>query len=242
MMDKDPGYEASLMAMSRVDRLKLLDGCWDVQATFGSYFERNWCETVLHIDEPCNYVRYWDRASSEPSETYPDPDWTAGVLMGMGKKTGTFYIIDVCRFRAKPMKVQDTIREIALKDNKTYGRVRVVIEKDPGQAGEAEASFLAKHLRGFEVRIRKATKDKLTRFLPFSAASENGLVKIVRGEWNEAYCAELERFLGDGKTKDDQCDGTSGAYNELNTKAYMTPDLNVSSLTFKQVGIDMPSF
>lgn len=241
MMDRDPGYEASLMAMSRVDRLKLLDGCWDVEPTFGSYFERNWTEMVSHVDEPCRYVRYWDRASSEPSETYPDPDWTAGVLMGLGKKTGTFYVVDVCRFRAKPLKVQETIKEIAAKDAKTYGRVRIVVEKDPGQAGESEASYLTKQLRGYEVRTRRATKDKLTRFLPFSSGAENGHVKVVRGEWNEAFFAELERFLGDGKTKDDQCDGVSGAYTELNSAAYSTPDIILPSLTFKQLGIEMPS-
>jgi predicted phage terminase large subunit-like protein len=237
MMDKDPGYESSLMAMSRVDRLKLLDGCWLAQATFGSYFERSWCDLVMMPDEPGRWVRYWDRASSEPSETYPNPDYTAGVLMGIGKQTGSFYIKDVVRFRAKPMKVHAEIRKTAEKDKKLYGNVRVVIEKDPGQAGASDAHYLVNHLKGFEVRVRSATKDKLTRFLPFSAAAENGLIKVCRGEWNEAFLAELERFIGDGVGKDDQVDGASGGFNELLSKAYSAPNLVMPDLSFKGLGI-----
>jgi predicted phage terminase large subunit-like protein len=221
--------------------MKLLDGCWDVQATFGSYFERNWCETISMPDEPCRWVRYWDRASSEPSETYPDPDYTAGVLMGLGRNTGTLYVKDVVRFRAKPMAVHATIRKTAENDKKCYGHVRVVIEHDPGQAGASDAQYLVKALQGFETRVRKATKDKLTRFLPFSAAAENGLIKICRGEWNEAYLSELERFIGDDRTKDDQVDGTSGAFNELMSKAYSTPNLIMPDLSCKALGVKLPT-
>jgi len=75
----------------------------------------------------------------------------------------------------------------------------------------------------------------LTRFKPFSSAAEAGDVKILSGKWNKDYFNELESFIGDGKTKDDQADATSGAYSEFITSAFRMgnialPDLSTTSI------------
>lgn len=223
----DPTYKANLMAQGRADREMLLDGCWDVKLDAGSFFNRDWVTVVNSLPEPCRFVRYWDRAASEPSEVYPDPDWTAGVLLGFGKKSKAIYVVDVVRFRKGPFEVQELIREQAASDVKTYGRVKVCIEKDPGAAGKTEARALANHLSGFDVAIRSTNnKDKLTRFKPFSAVAEMGEVKVLAGNWNEAFFKELEDFTGDGKGKDDQVDATSGAYSE-----FVTPSLKLGQIS-----------
>ena len=93
--------------------------------------------------------------------------------------------------------------------------IRVCLEQDPGAAGKSEADNLLRLLSSFDSRRRKVTKDKVTRFLPFSAACENGMVKVVKGDWNEAFYSELENFIGDDTGHDDIVDTCSGAYNEL---------------------------
>lgn len=232
----DPTYKSNLLAQGRADKEMLLDGCWDVKIDSGTYFQRDWCELVHKIEEPMELVRYWDRAATEPNEAYPDPDWTAGVLVGMGKKSKTFYVLDCVRFRKGPYEVKTKIRETAIKDQQIYGSVKIGIERDPGAAGKSEAQDLRRFLGGFNVVTRTTqNKDKLTRFKPFSSAAEAGDVKILSGKWNKDYFNELESFIGDGKTKDDQADATSGAYSEFITSAFRMgnialPDLSTTSI------------
>lgn len=217
LMEKDPNYLASLMALPRVEREQLLGGNWNVSIQGSKFYSRTWTPTVPFAPNNLQKVRYWDRAATEPSEANPDPDWTVGVLLGKDTSTGKMYVLDVQRFRAGPFEVKRRIRETQVKDG---FQVRTVIEQDPGQAGKTEAAMLRRDLAegGYEVRIRTVTKDKLTRFKPFSAAAEYGDIHIVQGPWNEPFFLELERFQGDGKGKDDQVDGISGAYAELANK------------------------
>lgn len=98
-----------------------------------------------------------------------------------------------------------------------------------GSAGKAYSSDLVRMLaeKGFRSRRMPTNKDKVTRFGAFSAAAEAGLVRVVRGEWNNAYFAELETFTGNGKAKDDQVDGTSDAFIRLSEdKVYKIPNMS----------------
>lgn len=65
---------------------------------------------------------------------------------------------------------------------------------------------------------------KLTRFIPFSSAAENGLVYIVKSTFNpatlEAIFKELEAFDGQRSSdhrKDDWPDSLASAFNYLST-------------------------
>lgn len=213
LMEKDPSYLANLRALSRVERLRLEGGNWNVRASAGMFFQKEWFEIWDHIPDGWIQVcRYWDRAATKPSESNPDPDWTAGLLM-YKYPNGVFLVADVRRMRDTPSKVETFVKNTASQDSAS---VPVCIEQDPGSAGVADAENYIRLLAGYDVRIRKPTKDKATRARPVSAQAEFGFVKVLRAPWNEAFFSEVENFTGeDGDGKDDQVDCLSGAFNEL---------------------------
>lgn len=219
LMKKDPSYLANLLALSNVERKRLRDGNWNVRPTAGTVYKRHWFQIVDAA--PAEYeseIRYWDRAATEPHEKNPDPAYTAGLKLR--RADGVYYICDVARDRVRPLGVQSMVSNTAGQDGRL---TRIGIEGDPGQAGVAEAETYVRLLSGYDVRVYKATKDKVTRSLPASAQAEGGNIKIVRGEWNDALLTELENFP-DSAHKD-QCDALSGAFNALNENVVgtMTP-------------------
>lgn len=210
----EPKYRGKLENNTPVSVARLRYGNWDARAEGSNYFQRGWCELVDMAPEDCAFNRAWDLAATLPSEVNPNPDWTAGVRMGKAKD-GYYYVCHVERFRDRPSGVETRIIDSADQDgNKTS----IFIPQDPGAAGKSYATSLIRKLaeRGYRARAKPTNKDKVTRFAPFSAAAEAGLVRIVRGSWNDAYFTELEGFTGDGTTKDDQVDATSDAFTSLN--------------------------
>ena len=223
LLKKDPTYLANLHSLNRVDRARLLDGNWKTKASAGDYFNRSMFEIVDAV--PSNIVRrirYWDRASTKPSEQNPNPDWTVGLKLSVDGY-GTWYVEHVCRFRDRPLVVKETIKKMATQDG---FRTQIGIEQDPGQAGVAEADDLVRFLRGHVVRKYPVTKAKEVRAKPVSSQAEAGNIKVVRGPWNEAFFNELESFPpAKDKGKDDQVAAFSGAFNALNDKSSTLQDL-----------------
>lgn len=211
LMDKDPQYESNLEALPLHQREALLKGNWNIRLSPGMYFKREWCDMVDVAPETTIKVRYWDRASTKPHESNPDPDWTSGTLMV--RKGGTYYIEDQVRMRDTPDKVRKFIKNTAIADGQG---TTCVLEQDPGQAGVAEVEILKKYLSGIDVRSMRVDKAKEIRFRPFSAQCQAGNVKIVRGKWNRDYFSELESFPPEKLGHDDQCDSSSGAFNYIN--------------------------
>lgn len=219
LLEKDKGYLSNLKALPYVDRMRLLEANWYVKLSAGMFFKDEWFPRIAKTAVPrgCLFVRYWDRAGTEPSTTNPNPDWTAGVRIGRHAGTGEFFVTDVARVRVSPAKVVDMIIATALADG--FG-VPIALEQDPGQAGKSEAATIADTLinLGFTVHVVVASKDKATRAKPASVEAENGRIKVVSAAWTNAYLEELENFDGTGKgSKDDQVDGTSGGVNLLMT-------------------------
>lgn len=213
LMQKDPGYRGNLLALDPVERQQLLGGNWKARLNAGTLFRREWVTFVEGVPREARRIRYWDRAATEPSKQNPDPDWTVGVLMAFTADR-LVWIEDVVRLRGTPGEVEKTILATAELDRAAYGlEVMVGIEQDPGSAGKSEAANYVKLLAGYDVRIFPATKDKATRFRPFSAQAEARNVRIKRGAWNAAYINILEAFPS--KAHDDDVDATSGAYNAL---------------------------
>ncbi len=209
LMDADPGYIANLQAMLPHERAALLGGNWNTRAVAGSYFRRQWVEVVDAAPAGDHEIHYWDRAATEPTAANNDPDWTAGVHVR--KVNGIYYVLNVLRDRVTPMKVAQMIRNYASQ----HPDCHIGIEQDPAQAGVAEAMYLTRELAGYSVKTFNVTKSKALRLRPFSCQAQAGNVKVVRGKWNEDYFRELEQFTGDQDGHDDQCDGTSGAFNFL---------------------------
>ena len=224
LLQKDPGYLSNLMALPRVERMRLLEGNWNIRRVAGNYFNRSTIEVIRTL--PAGWkavVRYWDRASTKPHEGNKNPDYTAGLKMYQ-YADGTYVVANVTRIRDTPNQVQKLIKTVASQDG---GGVKIVVEQDPGQAGVADANNYTRLLAGYDVRVNRVTKDKVTRALAVSAQCEAGNVKVLEGEWNDAFFSELEAFPpeetsavkraeGDeDRGHDDQVDVLSGAFNEL---------------------------
>ncbi|KAG0761457.1 hypothetical protein G6F22_018874 [Rhizopus arrhizus] len=100
-MEADPGYLANLMAVGRVERERLLGGNWKVRKAAGSYFKRSDVEIIdVRPTDVVSWVRRWDLAATEPTEENPDPDWTAGLLMGK-RANGRYVIADLVYVRKR---------------------------------------------------------------------------------------------------------------------------------------------
>ena len=212
LMEKDPTYIASLKALSRVDRMRLLEGNWNARAVAGSMFRREWFPLIDAV--PAGYVkvvRFWDRAATKPNEVNKDPDWTRGIKLYQ-YPNNTWVVGDLRSDRNTPGRIENLIKNTAQHDG--Y-QVEVICQQDPGSAGVAEAEYFTRMLAGFNVRTVILSSDKLTRAKPVSAQSEAGNISVLRSPWNEAFFSELEGFSENEKeyAHDDIVDALSGAFN-----------------------------
>lgn len=213
LLDADPGYLASLHALPKVERERLLNGNWNIKPSAGLYFQKGYFEIVDAIPSNRNAVRYWDRAATKKTDTN-DPDFTVGILIEKDLNN-IIYIKDVVRIQDSPLGVQTVIKNTAIRDGIS---VRIGIEEDPGQAGVADAEHLTRLLQGFNVKRNRVMKDKVTRASPVSAQAEAGNIKVQRATWNDEFFKELENFP-EGK-HDDIVDALSGAFLMINEDSY----------------------
>lgn len=213
----NPDYLSNLEALPRVERERLLLGSWHAEIEGAGYFSRGDVEMISPLKTPkmIKKMRAWDLAVTEPSEANPDPDYTAGVLMGLGED-GYYYVLDTVHFRGSPARVAEVIMETAESDgrNTTIG-----IPQDPGSAGKISFQNWTRPLTMLGYRVKKllTRKSKLERFMGFSNAAENGLVRVVKASWNDSLFYELENFSPENERrfKNDQLDGVSDAFNFL---------------------------
>lgn len=210
LVAKDPTYRAKLRALPRVDRLRLEGGNWNVRASAGTIFRREWFPVIEAVPSGCvAAIRFWDRAATKPHQGNPDPDWTRGLLL-LRYKDGTFVVQDLKSLQDTPGQVETFIKNVASHDGR---HVRVMSQQDPGSAGVSEATHFVRMLAGFDVKTETMPKDKVTRAKPVSAQCEAHNVKVLRAPWNEAFFRELENFPEGAH--DDIVDVLSGAFNEL---------------------------
>lgn len=213
LMAKDPSYMANLKALAEVDKERLLYGNWKIRPAAGMYFKT---ENFTFVDAvPKNivaYARSWDLAATEPTPLNPDPDATAGVLMGL-LDDGRVIVLDVKRKQIKANAVRTLLRNMAAIDQGKYKFVQITIPQDPGQAGKAQAQSLVSMLAGYSVEIVSPTGSKEVRATPFASQVQAGNVLILKGKWNDMYLSELESFPE--SKHDDMVDASSDAFNKL---------------------------
>ena len=206
-------YEKSLAELDPVTRAQVLRGDWDAR-TQGGLFRSEWFHVQAEPPKMKRVVRFWDLAATEVSESATDPDYTAGVKLGMDPD-GVFYVLDVQRFRARPEGVERRIRQAAENDGRN---VPVLIEQEPGSAGKNTIwQYQRSVLPEFEVRGIRSSGSKEERARPVSAKAEANLVRLIRGTWILEFLDELESFPEGGH--DDQVDALAGAWAYLATKA-----------------------
>ena len=213
----DPGYLARLGNLPRVEAERLKHGNWKIRPAAGDYFRASDFRLVQPPELPGRRIRIrcWDRAASLPSESYPDPDWTAGVLMSLDPASGEVYLEHIERFRGRPGQVQGRILATAERDGPA---TTIGLFRDPGQAGVMEADYLVRMLIGYPTVVIPETASKETKAAPLSSYSQGagegqGHVAMVVGPWNAAWLAEAENFPK--SSHDDQVDAASGAFGWL---------------------------
>lgn len=222
----DPGYDARLDNLDRVQRLRLrgeLDehgrdrgGSWNARPGAGLYFRREWFKLV---DGPpgriVKSVRGWDKAATEESEESPDPDWTEGARVHL-LDSGDWYIDDLRWMRGSPGAVLAFMRRTAELDER---RVHVACWRDVAQAGKVDQETTQNALHGFVVRFIRSAKNKLAYAEAWSARAEprpgslHGRIYLRRAPWNERLFTQAEAFPGGGH--DDAIDAISVAFQFL---------------------------
>lgn len=193
----------------------------------GLMFKRVFFPVVDAAPAHARRVRGWDLAASEARATQAagvqkgkkkssgptgGPAYTCGLLMSRDL-AGVFYIEDVQRVRMEPGGVKRTVLNIASQDEARYPGIEIDLPQDPGQAGKAQARDFVGSLAGHIVRTSPESGDKIQRAEPVQAQAEAGNIKVVKGEWNEAFFEEIELFPAG--TFKDQVDAMSRAFARL---------------------------
>lgn len=219
LLKNSPQYLTNLLQQKdRVVRERELYGNWFARKDTSSYFDRAWVDIVDSLpNKVLKRTRSWDFAYTTPSETNPNPDYTAGVRVSKCE-SGTFYVEHMVMQRTNPAEILDVVTETARKDSELLGAVEVTIPQDPaGGAYTAYDQSVRLRERGIHaVKIKVGNKGKLHRFLPFSGAAKAGEVKVVRGDWNEAFFHQLESFgTGSDVIHDDAVDAVADAFKRV---------------------------
>ena len=224
----DPSYLANLKALSKVERLQLLDGNWNIEESAGLYFKKEYFEEINAAPKLITTVRCWDRAASEFKEgDKGDPDFTVGLKLGVDENN-QFYILDIIRERYSALKVEKLILNTAKQDGPNC-----IVKgfQDPGGAGKNEIENFIRMLSGFQIEVEKINTDKVTSAKPSSAQAEAGNIKVLKScRNNEDFYIDCENFP-DGK-HDDIIDALTGAFNYLALKRVddFTDDLIPNSI------------
>jgi predicted phage terminase large subunit-like protein len=219
-------YEDSLIELDPVSYEQLRHGNWDISIA-GNMFKRESFDIIAGAPPRLQQVRYWDPAASEQKKN-EDPDWTVGALMSASN--GQYYIKSIVRFQKTPANTEKIIKQTAEIDGI---ETKIIMEQEPGASGLIAIDHYARDiLQGYAFAGLKSTGSKVVRAQPFSAAVENGNVKICKDcQWIEDMLYELVAFQTKG-IHDDIVDALSGAFTQLNVElqppkgaALIFPDL-----------------
>ena len=214
LMAKDPGYKARLMALSRVDRLRLWGGNWKIREGAGEYFKTDWFDVVKRDAVPKSLlnIRFWDLAGTGPKETKEarenydgEQACTASVLLGLDTATGVFYLQHVTNDMIDAKEVEKRLRAVIGSDG-PY--ITVGMPQDPGQAGKFQIEYYRQKFSGYHFYSCIESGTKEGRAKPASALAEKRLIKVVEGHWNETFFTQGENFP---KGRKDIIDALSGA-------------------------------
>lgn len=202
LLRRNPHYVAMLKALPFVERKRLLDGDWDIQAA-GNVFDPQWFKIVEKPPDGLDWVRYWDLAVS----TRTTADFTASAAVALDAD-GRLFIRDMVRGRwpwhqAKRM-LKSTIKsdlEWLLPQKEAIGRanasrarqnkrrartgvpplemlripsIRFGIERDMAGTILFQELLEDSELAAVAIEPVGIDKDKLTRALPWSSRAEWG--------------------------------------------------------------------
>lgn len=209
----DPEYIVQLMALPRIDRMRLLYGNWRVREAAGLMFREEFFPVLSEAPGHVRRVRFWDLAASKKKRS----DHTAGVLMSVNEM-GLYCVEDVVELHLRPHGTEEAIRRIAEVDG--VG-TEVWLEQEAGAGAEFMIDHMQRHvLQGFAVYglTVRGLGTKVERAKPVSSAAEKQHIRIVRGTWNRPWLSQHQAFPD--VTRDDQVDATSGAFHALQSSTF----------------------
>ncbi len=195
--------------MDPVTQARLRFCNWDAALKRGDFFKKTDFQVVDALPEMIKICRAWDFAQTAPSDMNPDPDYTVGLKMGVDIN-GTYYVMEVIRFRQNAGDVELIYKNITSQDGiDCISR----IPRDPGGMADLAIINLIKENRGYNIKPEPVIKSKENRASSVASMVRVRNVKIMRGKWNKAFFIELEHFPYG--LHDDQVDALSDAFNEV---------------------------
>lgn len=230
-------YEKSLEMLSDVTRQQLRLGDWSAVAS-GGVFDPSAITVVPDLPDRRHWtglVRHWDLAASEPTEDEPDPDYTVGLKLlrvsmpppsVVEMATRKFLelppppywiVLDIVRAQKEGRGVEKMVYDAARKDG---FQVPISIEQERGATGLLIiSSYRENVVPGYKVHKLRSEGNKLARAHLVSPMVNKGRVYCLEGSWVEAFLDELGIFTGDDKIHDDQVDGLTGAFIQIDRLA-----------------------
>lgn len=209
LMTKDPSYRRKLLAMSAVERARLLDGNWKIRDL--GIIKREWFKIVSLAEVPrdATMVRWTDLAATQSGG-----DYTSSALVA--EKDGTYYIVHVLRGQWSAGERDKLLLAQAREDARVWGnRVTQGVNRDPAGAGKAQTEAYIRMMAAFPTASEtERGGDLVVRSAPFRSQAEAGNYRMVRGSWNGPVLAAMSGFP-DGV--DDDVSALSGAHKRLST-------------------------
>lgn len=214
--DENPWFPDVLreeMEQLRAINPKLASRIWDgqiVEIGSGDYFPSEKATIIPDQPEVIGKVcRAWDLAATSPTDSNPDPDYTAGVKITVDDR-GRVIILDARLGQFNANAVRNLVQDTAKQDDRAIIRV----PQDPGQAGKEQAESYRRMLSGYRVVTERVTGDKETRSEALSAEWQKGNVYLVKGPWNAEYLRMMNSFPTK-EVHDDVVDASNDAYSEI---------------------------
>jgi predicted phage terminase large subunit-like protein len=202
-------YVKSLLNLDPVTRARILQGDWEARSRRG-VLKREWFEIVDTLPLELSLVRYWDTAYQKKTTS----DYTVGVKYGMGRN-GLGCILHIARTKGTPHEVETFIANVAAQDSRS---LRIILQQEPGSGSPLWIDSMRRGvLLGYSIQSDAVKGTKFERSQPFRAAAEAGIIKLLRGAWNDDFLDECEQFSPDEREyeHDDQIDAACGAFNAI---------------------------
>jgi predicted phage terminase large subunit-like protein len=197
----------------------------DVTSASGYFFNQQMFELVetFETSDVIRYCRAWDLAATEGGG-----DYTCGVLMGR-LKNDRIIVLDVIRAQLASDNVRRIVRAAAENDRENFGKVRIHLPQDPGQAGKDQAVQFALLLKGFDLRIEPVSGKKSVRARGWADCVNSGNALLLNSDWIRDFKEEHRKFREDEEHMfDDQVDAAADAYNEIGPRSRQRWDALVS--------------
>ena len=247
MASKDESYQGKLDNAPKAVRKAKRDGCWFFDEDEGMYFNPKDVGDPLDlvlVDDVWYFrgkggapgdkygaikrsVRGMDFAYAPVSETNKNPDWTVSTRMDY-LDNGMTLVADHQFIQGNALAVEALIQKCI--DNDPKG-TEISIPKDPAGGYGFATLLLRKFVVEQKVNMVATTEvaaprnsdltAKEYRFLPFSRATQAGMISLRRDdEWNDRWFGYLSALGSEDSkgVKRDDCDSTSRAFNHLDGK------------------------